>query len=98
MIDVTQLEGFDWGNDNDEKNWLKHTVTPMECEEIFFNIPLLLSDDINPSQDELRCLALGKTNQGRYLFISFTVRKKCIRVISARDMTKKERGSYQSYT
>jgi predicted CopG family antitoxin len=37
------------------------------------------------SKTEPRCLALGQTDSGRLLFISFTVRQALIRVISARD-------------
>ena len=96
MIDLSAIEGFEWDDSNEFKNWRKHGVSPKECEEIFFNIPLLLSDDVGHSQEEVRYFALGKTNQRRYLFVVFTLRRRLIRVISARDMTKKERSSYQT--
>jgi len=46
--------------------------------------------------NEKRYLALGSTNSGRCLTIVFTIRKKnLIRVISARDMSRKERKAYE---
>ena len=95
MIDLDKLTGFDWDAGNLEKNWNKHHVSPGECEEIFFNLPLLLKDDVIHSQTELRYFVLGQTNTGRFLLIVFTVRRKKIRVISARDMNQKEKNSYE---
>jgi len=81
---------FDWDKGNLNKNRLKHGVSTDECEEIFFNNPLL-SEDVIHSQAEPRIKALGKTNLGRKLFVVFTLRGGRIRVISARDQNKKER-------
>ena len=89
------VEGFQWDAANSEKNQLKHSVLPLECEEVFFNNPILLFDDVKHSQLEARYYLLGKTNTERKLFIVFTVRSKLIRVISARDMSKKERAIYE---
>ena len=94
MIDLTRIDGFDWDEANREKNWLKHQVAAGECEEVFFNLPLLLQADAAHSQTELRYYVLGRTNAGRYLFIVFTVRKDKIRVVSARDMSHRERAVY----
>jgi uncharacterized protein len=91
---LNQCEGFDWDNGNINKNWLKHEVSPAECEQIFFNRPLVIQDDIKHSEAENRFYALGRTDAKRNLFIAFTVRKKRIRVISARDMSRKEREVY----
>lgn len=96
MVDLAALEGFEWADGNREKNWLKHQVTWSECEESFFNSPLLLNPDPIHSQAETRYFALGQTNAGRLLFIAFTIRKNKIRIISARDMSQKERGFYAS--
>lgn len=87
--------GFDWDIGNRFKNWDKHRVSWLECEELFFNEPLLLSFDEAHSGAEERFYALGQTNAGRGLFISFTVRKKLIRIISARGMSHKERQTYE---
>ncbi len=93
---LRQCEGFDWDEGNVNKNWLKHKVSPAECEQIFFNRPLVIHDDIKHSEVEIRFYALGRTDSKRNLFIAFTVRKKRIRVISARDMSRKEREVYSN--
>jgi uncharacterized protein len=58
---------------------------------------VLLLDDAAHSHAEARLHALGKTNEGRMLHITFTLRKSghLIRVISARDMHRKERMIYE---
>ncbi len=89
-----QCLGFDWDEVNTDKNWLKHKVSPSECEQVFFNHPLLIQDDIIHSKTEERFYALGQTDLKRFLFIAFTVRNNLIRVISARDMSRKERRVY----
>ena len=86
--------GFEWDKGNIDKNRIKHKVSSSECEQIFFNHPLLIQDDILHSTTEERYYALGKTDSYRLLFVVFTVRNNLIRVISARDMSKKERGVY----
>jgi hypothetical protein len=88
--------GFDWDKANVEKNWQKHRVSPFECEEAFFNEPFCVFEDNKHSEKETRFYALGKTAGGRLLFIVFTKRGRLIRVISARDMSRKEREVYKS--
>jgi len=90
MVELNDLDGFEWDEGNREKNWIAHQVSMGECEEVFFNLPLLLESDPAHSQTEARNYVLGQTNAGRRLFIAFTVRDNQIRVISARDMSKKE--------
>lgn len=89
------ITGFDWDEGNLSKNWEKHGVSPFECEEVFFNEPLVVKQDEAHSKKEARYYALGSTNAGRLLFVVFTLRKDSIRVISARDMSRKERGYYK---
>ena len=89
--------GFEWEDGNREKNWVSHQVTPAECEEIFFIQPLLVTHSSQQNDSEDRYYALGETNVGRRLFIVFTIRRKRIRVISARNMSRKERKVYDSY-
>lgn len=86
---------FEWDDGNITKNEKKHKVNFLECEEVFFNKPLLLLEDGKHLQLEQRYIALGKTNRDRKLFLVFTVRGKFIRVISARDMSKKEKIIYE---
>ena len=94
MIDLSNVGGFDWDDGNRNKNWTRHQVTASECEEVFFSLPLFLEDDVQHSQEEKRFYVLGQTNADRKLFISFTIRTNKIRVISARDMSRKERQTY----
>ena len=88
--------GFQWDAGNSEKNWILHRVTRVEAEEVFFNRPLLVTDDEgHSSEEEERFYALGCSNRQRLLFLVFTIRGALIRVISVRDMTKKEREVYR---
>jgi uncharacterized protein len=88
---------FQWDQGNDQKNFIKHGVTQTECEEVFFNSPLLVADDEGHSQSEARHYVLGQTDASRLLFVVFTVRGAALRVISARDMSSKEKWSYRSH-
>jgi len=90
-IDYSKCTGFDWDKGNFEKNRLKHGVSPFECEQIFFNQPLIVAQDEAHSQKETRLYALGQTDMERLLFVVFTVRKNFIRVISARDISRSEK-------
>jgi len=87
------IEEFDWDSGNKKKNWLKHKVTIKECERVLLNKPIVAKDPKH-SITETRYSALGKTSKGRYLSIFFTIRSNKIRVISARDMSKKEKLKY----
>lgn len=86
---------FQWDDGNHKKNKIKHDVTTDECEQIFFNRPLILLDDVLHSQLEKRWFALGRTITGRKLTIAFTKRDDQIRIISARDMSRRERIKYE---
>ena len=90
-----QVEGFQWDQSNIEKNWEKHRVSYLECEEVFFNQPLLVQEDEIHSKFEPRYYDLGRSNDGRHLFIVFTIRRNKIRVISARNMSRRERRIYR---
>lgn len=86
--------GFDWDDANARKNWDRHQVTQEEAEDVFFNEPLVVRGDIRHSQREKRYYALGQTSRGRCVFVVFTIRRKLIRVISVRDMNRREQESY----
>jgi uncharacterized DUF497 family protein len=96
MVDFEKISGFDWDAGNARKND-KHNVTMAEAEQVFFNVPLLAIADGRHSEKEPRFHALGKTDDDRLLHITFTLRDsgRRIRVISARDMHKKERAAYE---
>ncbi len=100
MVDLTRIEGFDWDDGNTRKSVDKHAVSQAEAEQVFFNEPLLLSQDVKHSLEEPRFHALGQTDEARHLHISFTLRgaNRRIRVISARDMHRKERNRYEEET
>jgi uncharacterized DUF497 family protein len=89
--------GFDWDDANTHKNWERHAVSQEETEEVFFRAPLMVRSDIRHSRTEKRYYALGDTAAGRRLFIAFTIRRKLIRVISARDMNRNETKVWESY-
>ncbi len=97
MINLTQVIGFDWDVGNSRKSVEKHGVSQSEAEQVFFNQPLVLLIDEKHSFVESRWHALGVTDDSRLLHITFALRKNngLIRVISARDMHRKERISYE---
>ena len=94
---LAQCTGFEWDKYNSEKIKAKQDVTPVECEQVFFNLPIIVGDDEKHSETENRFYILGQTDSGRLLFLVFTVRKGKLRVISARAMNKKERRVYQTH-
>ena len=97
IIDLlARCVGFEWDTGNITKSRQKHDVSPSECEQIFFNHPLVVARDEGHSDQEDRFFALGQTDAGRLLFVVFVVRKDIIRVISARNMNRKERKVYES--
>jgi uncharacterized DUF497 family protein len=89
--------GFEWDAGNREKN-LKHDVHASECEQVFFNEPLLILDDPKHSLAEDRFAAFGQTDQGRKLVVVYTQRGSLLRVISARDMNRREREFHENTT
>ena len=92
--EILNCTGFQWDDGNSEKNWISHQVAKSECEQIFFNQPLVIGNDEKHSEIEKRYYVLGHTDCDRQLYIVCTVRQNLIRVISARDMSKKEREVY----
>jgi uncharacterized DUF497 family protein len=97
MLDLARIEGFEWDEGNERKSLEKHRVSQSEAEQVFFSSPLFLLEDVKHSQTEPRFQALGKTEAGRLLHVTFTtrVKEKRIRVISAREMHRKERRVYE---
>jgi uncharacterized DUF497 family protein len=94
---LLKCTGFEWDRHNSEKIKARHNVTPVECEQVFFNIPVVSGDDEKHSEKENRFYVLGQTDSGRLLFLVFTVRRDKVRIISARDMNRKERRAYQTH-
>jgi len=93
--ELDQFTGFQWDEGNINKNLYKHNVENWECEQIFFNNPLIILDDPKHSLSEKRWAAFGKTDANRTLSVVFTKRDNLIRIISVRDMNRKERKFYE---
>jgi hypothetical protein len=89
-----QFSGFQWDKGNIDKNLIKHNVENWECEQVFFNRPLLVLEDPKHSVSEERWAVFGKTDTDRFLVVIFTKRNDSIRIISARDMNNRERKFY----
>ncbi len=86
---------FEWDEGNATKNWERHRVTRVECEETFLHRPLVVARDEAHSRGEPRLALLGRTSRGRRLVIVLTLRGKRIRVISARDMSRAARKEFE---
>ena len=95
MKTVRKIIGFEWDAHNRDKNLAKHRVTNEECEEVFFDERKNILKDLLHSGTEKRYIVIGSTKESRVLFVVFTIRNTKIRVISARDLNKKERHLYE---
>lgn len=95
VFDFESIIGFDWDEGNRQKNWEKHQIDFRECEEVFFNQPLLIGEDQKHLFQEKRYYVLGRSDMNRMLFLVFTLRNNKICVISAWDQSKKERMIYE---
>ena len=93
--ELAACTGFQWDAGNIDQTWERHQVSAGECEQVFFQRPILIAPDPEHSQDEPRYAALGQTAAGRCLTIVFTIRDTLIRVISARAMNRRERRVYE---
>jgi len=86
---------FQWDAGNIDKNWVKHRVTNAECEEVFFDPHKRLFSPAPRTERETRYGLIGQTQDRRLLVVIFTIRGHAVRVISARDLNKRERGLYE---
>lgn len=89
---------FQWDAGNREKNWLKHRVTPAECEEAFFDAHKRILGSVLHMGHETRFVLLGRTQGGRMLVVVFTLRGHAVRVISGRAASRRERSLYEKTT
>ena len=96
MLDLARVAGFEWDEGNERKSVDKHGISQAEAEQVFFCENLLVAEDVLHSAVEPRLHALGQTDDGRLLHVTFVVRQggSRIRVISARPMSRKERSFY----
>ncbi|MBB1250677.1 BrnT family toxin [Rhizobium sp. G21] len=97
MIDWSLIVGFDWDDGNARKRVEKHDVGQAETEQIFFNDPSVIASDTGHSLNEVRFHALGQTDFGGLLHVTFTLRSDNtkLRIISSRPMSRKEREVYE---
>ena len=97
MIDFSNVVGVDWDAGNDRKNE-RHGVSRMEAEQVFFDPSLQAMEDTKHSETEQRYIAFGSTESGRTLQIALALRlnRMSIRIISARDMNRRERKIYEN--
>ena len=89
------LTVFQWDDGNAPKVWERHRVLPAECEQVFLNRPVLIASDVRHSKHEARYHALGLSDAERPLALVFTIRGALVRVIAARDMSRRERRVYE---
>ncbi|MBE7440581.1 MAG: BrnT family toxin [Spirochaetales bacterium] len=97
LPDSSKIVGCDWNKGNAEKVSNRHSVHPAECEEVFFHDPILVIPDEMHSESEDRFHVLGRTATYRLLFLVFTIRRNKIRIISTRNMTRREQKAYESH-
>lgn len=86
---------FLWDKGNIDKNFKKHKVTNKETEETFENKPKFIFEDEKHSTVEKRYGIFGVTDNGKQLSVVFTIRNDKVRIITAREMSKRERRSYE---
>ena len=100
VVELSRITGFQWDDGNARKSEERHGVSQAEAEQVFANERLLFDWDTRHSQSEQRYNALGRSINGRLLHVTFTVRNQgtTIRVISARDMSRRERNRYAQET
>jgi uncharacterized protein len=91
---ISRCTGFQWDSGNSAKIWERHRVSPEECEQTFMNQFYAMPNGEHTTAEETRFKIFGETQAGRYLSVIFTIRGDLIRVISARDMNRRERRMY----
>jgi len=97
MRTVRDASEFEWDQGNIGKS-KKHKVEDKEAEEIFLDEGKVIFKDKLHSKIEDRFIVIGRTKNDRLLYICFTRRKKKIRIISARNINKKEVALYEKTT
>lgn len=95
MIVFSEPIQFDWDEGNADKNRIIHGVTTHEAEEVFFDSKKVIYKDVFHSEKEEIYILIGKTKSNRLLYTVFALRDPKIRVISSRDINKKEVPLYE---
>ncbi|MBX9661309.1 MAG: BrnT family toxin [Nitrospiraceae bacterium] len=90
---------FAWDSKKAIANFEKHGVPFEEASTIFVDANGLDGEDPTHSAHEQRRRRIGRSLSGRILFVVYTIRrrnheKETIRIISARQASRKERQAY----
>jgi uncharacterized DUF497 family protein len=97
LIEDWDLTSFDWDDGNLRKNERKHGISQAAIEALFRSVPVYF-DDPGHSAHEKRYIAVGRSHNGRWMLVSFTLRHRdgrlWLRPISARFMHTKEVRRY----
>jgi len=87
---------FDWDDDKAEANITKHGVSFLEAASVFGDDLSITFPDPDHSIDEERLIIIGHSDRGRLLFVSHTDQNNQTRIISAREVTRRERRVYEN--
>ncbi len=86
---------FEWDENKAEQNLKKHGVSFEEASTIFGDpLERTIHDPLH-SEAEDRFISLGQSERRRLLVVVFTERGDKIRIISAREATRRERKDYE---
>ena len=86
---------FEWDENKAAKNLSKHQVSFDEAKTVFDDPLYIDFYDPDHSEEEDRYLIVGQSTHGRLLIVSYTERGNSVRLISAREVTRKERRVYE---
>ncbi len=86
---------FEWSPGKAAVNLKKHRVSFTEASTVFKDTLAITYDDPDHSMGELRFITSGESSRGRLLVVAHTDRGDVIRIISAREATRKERQFYE---
>ena len=86
---------FEWEKNKAEANFSKHGVSFNEAKTIFADPLYIDFYDPDHSDDEDRYIIIGESKRRRLLMVSYTEREHKTRLISAREVTRREREYYE---
>ncbi len=88
---------FEWDENKNEINKKKHGLSFETAQEVFYDEFAVVFDDPDHSVGEERFLIIGMTESSKICIVSHCYRNSdnIIRLISAREATKKEKKIYQ---
>lgn len=86
---------FEWDPRKAKKNLSKHGVSFKEASSAFYDALSTAGKDPDHSTDESRWVLFGESRARRLLVVSYVERGDAIRIISAREITPREREIYE---